>query len=289
MRDRATNNKSNAADAANQAKADDNKSVRKSSELVPTTSTKPAQTKDGAGESTTLHKFREAIKDVLEEITVLEVNTMIVSHIPIVRFDAKQFYADLLESIMYKTEAGLQDIRKALLDRSKELQNQGAAVSHAELDRYNHDLEIYKRAERSFNNRQNSTDPKQKEQFEIEQACYEELAAKVLHLNIPKDAEGNLIPDAPMICYFRKLWEFEQSLLNGERIYAQTKFHLDGDLTNRFLDDLFVPARSKIDPKMANLVFDLHHQAVENAEKQWTGLIMTCVNLVKELMPFRPK
>jgi hypothetical protein len=33
----------------------------------------------------------------------------------------------------------------------------------------------------------------------------------------------------------------------------------------------------------------LHHQAVENAEKQWTGLIMTCVNLVKELMPFRPK
>jgi hypothetical protein len=77
--------------------------------------------------------------------------------------------------------------------------------------------------------------------------------------------------------------------LNGERIYAQTKFQLDGDLNNRFLDDLFTPNRSKIDPSIAKLVFDLHHQAVDNAEKQWSGLITTCVNLVKDLMPFRSK
>lgn len=282
MQDLAINTKVNAEDEPTRIKSGH---VKLASNTQPSTPIK----KDGAGESTTLNKFRETIKDVLEEITVLEVNTIIVSHIPIVRFDARQFYTDLLESIMYKTEEGLQDIRRSLLDRSKELQKQGSAVAQIELDRYNRDLEIYKRAERSFNNRQNSTDPRQKEQFEIEQACYEELAEKVLHLDIPKDAEGRVITDAPMIRYFRKLWEFEQSILNGERIYAQTQFQLDGDLTNRFLDDLFVPARSKIDPNMAKLVFDLHNQAVENAQKQWTGLITTCVNLVKDLMQFRPK
>ncbi|GBO52774.1 hypothetical protein APA_575 [Pseudanabaena sp. lw0831] len=289
MRDRAINNKSNAEDDANRVKSDGNQPVRKSSELAPTVSIKTAPHKDGAGESTTLNKFRETIKDVLEEITTLEVNTLIVSHIPIARFDAKQFYADLLENVMYKTEEGLRDIKRVLLDRSKELQKKGSAATQTELDRYNRDLEIYKRAERIFSNRQNLSDPRQKEQFEVEQACYEELAKKVLQMDVPKDNDGNLIPDAPTIRCFRKLWEFEQSTLNGERIYAQTKFQLDGDLNNRFLDDLFIPNRSNIDPKIAKLVFDLHHQAVENAEKQWTGLIMTCVNLVKDLMPFRSK
>jgi hypothetical protein len=288
MRDRSTNNKSNAADDANHVKAVGSKPASKSAELAPTIS-KTAVTKDGAGESTTLHKFRETIKDVLEEITVLEVNTMIVSHIPIARFDAKQFYADLLENVMYKTEEGLQDIKRVLLDRSKELQKKGSAATQTELDRYNRDLEIYKRAERIFSNRQNLSDPRQKEQFEAEQVCYGELAKKVLQIDLPKDADGELIPDAPTIRYLRKLWEFEQSTLNGERIYAQTKFQLDGDLNNRFLDDLFTPNRSKIDPSIAKLVFDLHHQAVDNAEKQWSGLITTCVNLVKDLMPFRSK
>ncbi|PZV17830.1 MAG: hypothetical protein DCF20_05545 [Pseudanabaena sp.] len=292
MQDRATSNTSNAEDNTKLVKYDGKKPVNSQfTQLTPTASTltAPTKKKDGAGESTSLHEFREAIKDVLEEITELEVSTFIVSYIPITRFDAKEFYANLLESIMYKTKDGLQDLKKSLLDRSKELQKKGSAVTQAELDRYNQDLEIYKKAENTFSNRQNLTDPRQKEQFEIEQACYEELAQKVLSLNILKDANGRVITDAPMIRYFRKLWELEQSVLNGERIYAQTKFQLDGDLSNKFLDDLFVSTKSKIDPKMAKLVFDLHSQAVENAQQQWTGLIMTCVNLVKDLMPFRAK
>jgi hypothetical protein len=288
MQDRATNNKNNAEDDPSRVKSNGNKPASKSSALAPAPITK-ASPKDGPSESGSLNKFREAIKDVLEEITVLEVNTLIVSHIPITRFDAKDFYGDLLENVMYKTEEGLQDIKRALLDRSKDLQKLGSAVAQSELDRYNRDLEIYKRAERTLRDRQNSSDPQQKERFEIEQACYEELSQKVLQLNIPKDADGEVLPDAPLIRYFRKLWEFEQSILNGELIYAQTKFHLDGDLNNKFLDDLFVPAKSNIDPKTAKLILDLHHHAVENAQKQWAGLITTCVNLVKDLMPFRSK
>jgi hypothetical protein len=260
---------------------------------------------DGAGQSASLNSFRETMKDVLEEITSLEINTMIVGQIPMRKFDVKDFYVELIENIMYKTEEGLQDVKEALLERSSQLKQKGLLLPQqtttpllpkealliegyrAELTQYNHDLETYKEAERVFNEYQNSSDPEKKNKFDLEQSCYQELAKRIFKLKIKKDEDGEIIADGQMIRYFRKLWEFEQYVLNGERIYAQTKFHLDGDLTNRFLDDLFIPSKSKIDPKMAQLVFDLHRQGVENAQKQWSGLIETCVNLVKSLMPFR--
>jgi len=284
------NNQSIADDKANLTKIKREKSANgQSSDLTTANSSDQIEKhKDGAGESTTLSKFRETIKDVLEEITSLEVNTMIVGTIPLTKFDAQDFYTDLIENTMYKTEEGLQDIKMSLLERSNELKQKGAALSQSELEGYNRDLAIYKRAERCFSNRQNSQDPKQKEKLEIEQACYEELSKKILQLNIPQK-EGKITPDAPMIRNLRKLWELEQSVLNGERIFAQTTFQLDGDLTNRFVDDLFGAGRNKIDPTVTKLIFDLHNQAVENAQKQWTGLITTCVNLIKDLMPFRAK
>ena len=263
--------------------------------------------KDDDGQSTSLNNFRETIKDVLEEITSLEINTMIVSQILMTKFDAREFYLSLIENIMNRTEQGLGEVKDSLLERSTQLKQKGLALPQqttipllpqealviethrSELTRYNQDLEAYKQAERAFSDRQNSLNPDQKEQFALEQACYAQLAKRVLKLNIQKDAAGEVITDAPITRSLRQLWEIEQSVLNGDRIYAQTKFHLDGDLTNRFVDDLFVPSKSKIDHKMAQIVFDLHRQGVENAQKQWSGLINTCVNLVKDLIPFRAK
>ncbi len=268
---------------------------------------KPVQKKQGDGQSESLNNFRETIKDVLEEITSLEINTMIVGKIPMTKFDAKEFYLSLIENIMNRTEQGLGEVKESLLERSRQLKQKGLVLPQqtatpllpkealdietyrSELTRYNQDLEAYKQAERAFSDRQNSLDPAQKEQFAVEQACYDQLAKQVLKLDIKKDANGEVIADAPMIRSLRQLWEFEQSVVNGDRIYAQTKFHLDGDLTNRFVDDLFVPSKSRIDHTMAQLVFDLHRQGVENAQRQWSGLISTCVNLVKDLMPFRTK
>ena len=316
MSDRATQNKSNPADNANLTNSGRQKFANGQMDLTntPNNSNKLEPPKDGPSESGSLNKFREAIKDVLEEITSLEVNTMIVGSIPMTKFDAQDFYTNLIENTMCKTEGGLQERKRSLLERSTELKQKGSSLSQSELERYNQDLEIYKRAERAFSDRQNSTENWQKEQFKMEQACYEEIANKVFKLTSTKNSNGKVIPDVSMICYFhklwkdsngkvipdasmvryfRKLWEFEQSVLNGELIYAQTKFQLDGDLTNKFVNDLFVPSivpgRIKIDTTMAKLVFDLHHQAVENAQKQWSGLITTCVNLVKDLMPFRSK
>lgn len=269
---------------------------------------KSASPKEGSGESTSLNNFRETLKQVLEEITSLEVNTMIVGRITMSSFDAKEFYLQLIEDVMYKTERGLQDVKESLLNRSTELKKKGALLPQqnrapmlpkeaqiideyrAELTSYNQDLENYKDAERAFIDRQNATNSEDKLQFQAEQACYELLAKQALKLDIPKDKDtGELIIDGKALRNLRKLWEYEQSVLNGDRIYAQTKFFLDGDLTNRFIDDLFMPSKSKgkIDPQMVGLVFDLHRQGVENAQRQWSGLIETCVGLVKNLMQFR--
>jgi len=305
--DRATSNSRNAEDAANQIKSRRDRPANKPASDVAASKDKATSSKDSEGQSTSLNNFRETLKDVLEEITSLEVNTMIVGKIPMTKFDAKDFYRELSSNIKYKTEAGLQDVKESLLERSSQLKQKGFALPQqtstpllpkeaaiideyrAELTRYNEDLEIYKEAERTFHDRQNTLDQNEKDRFELEQSCYAELSRQLMKLAIKTDANGEVIVDAPMIRYFRKLWEFEQSVLNGDRIYAQTKFHLDGDLTNRFVDDLFMPSKSKIDPKMTQLIFDLHRQGVENAQKQWSGLIETCVNLVKSLMPFRSK
>ncbi|MCE2975400.1 MAG: hypothetical protein LW851_03660 [Pseudanabaena sp. CoA8_M7] len=306
--DRAISNSRNDEDTVNQIKSRRDKSANSSaSNLAVNQDNKAASSKDGKGQSTSLNNFRETLKDVLEEITSLEVNTIIVGKIPMTKFDAKDFYRELNHNIKYKTEAGLQDVKESLLERSSQLKQKGFALPQqtstpllpketamideyrSELTRYNDDLEIYREAERIFQDHQNTLDPAEKEKFDLEQSCFSNLARQLMKLNIKTDANGEVIVDAPMIRYFRKLWEFEQSVLNGDRIYAQTKFHLDGDLTNRFVEDLFTPSKGRFDPKMTQLIFDLHRQGVENAQKQWSGLIETCVNLVKSLMPFRAK
>lgn len=306
--DRATSQNRNAEDAANQIQSRREKSANRSvSDLSIVAKDNKAVHRDTDSQSASLNSFRETIKDVLEEITSLEVNTMIVGNIPMTKFDAKDFYRQLSDNIKYKTEEGLQNVKESLLERSTQLKQKGfslpqqtstpllpkeAAVIEeyrADLTCYNQDLEVYKEAEFIFNERKNSLDQSEKAKFLLEESCYTELSRQLMKLDIKTDDDGDVIVDSPMIRYFRKLWEFEQSVLNGDRIYAQTKFQLDGDLTNRFVDDLFMPSKSKIDPKMAQLIFDLHRQGVENAQKQWSGLIDTCVNLVKSLIPFRTK
>ena len=307
--DGATNNQGDTDDTVIQSQSKGKKNVGKL-DLEPSSTIngaiKPAPQKEG--ESVSLNNFRETLKEVLEEITSLEVNTMIVGRITMTSFDAKEFYLQLIEDVMYKTERGLQDVKESLLNRSTELKKKGALLPQqsrapmlpkeaqvideyrSELTSYNQDLENYKDAEKNFSDRQNLTDPDDKVQFGLEQSCYEMLAKQILKLNIPKDEKtGEVIIDGKALRSLRKLWEFEQSVLNGDRIYAQTKFSLDGDLTNRFIDDLFMPSKGKgkIDPKMVGLVFDLHRQGVENAQKQWSGLIETCIGLIKNLMQFR--
>ena len=93
--DRATSQNTNAEDVANQIQSRLEKTTNKSaSDLSIVVKDNKAVHKNTDRQSTSLNNFRETIKDVLEEITSLEVNTMIVGNIPIKKFDAKEFYEE---------------------------------------------------------------------------------------------------------------------------------------------------------------------------------------------------
>ena len=53
-------------------------------------------------QSGSLRGFRETLKDVLEDITTLEVNTIVVSNISTDKFDARKYYEDVLNSNTYE-------------------------------------------------------------------------------------------------------------------------------------------------------------------------------------------
>lgn len=240
-----------------------------------------------AEKSVSLNSFREALKDILQDITSLEVNTIIVKNISNQQFDARDFYEKLLGHV-YNCEEGLQDIKKSLLERNNDLKQKKEPISDQERDTYNQDLETYKKAENLFYSRKNSNDPYELDQITKSQEYYEHseiksIVKQVLKLHLPKDQEGKIVPDAPMIRIFRKLWEVEQTVIHSDRTYAQTRFQMDGDLTNRYVDDLFMPSKGNFDAKTAELILKLHTQALENAQGQWSKLIDTCIGLITSL------
>ena len=150
-------------------------------------------------------------------------------------FDANEFYEEIIEKFKYKTEEGLQQVKESLLERSIQLKKKGLSMPEQtatpllpsealdideyrpELTLYNHHLEIYKEAESLFNNRKNSLEPDEKERFDLDQYWYAELAKKISRLNVQEGKDGRMI--------------FNEQIIRLLKIYAQTKFCLDGELT----------------------------------------------------------
>ncbi len=239
--------------------------------------------------SETLRRFRETLKDILQEITTLEINTMVVREIPCQKFDPEGFCRRLLNDIRYQTREGLKQVAAELGDRSENLQQRGLVPQsqapfvqdeyRKELIKYNLDLERYQEAERRF--LEQEADPQQRSYQEFLQVAYRQI----LDLDLTFDAQGEPRLSSIEVRVLRKLWELELSLLHEDVIFAQTTLHLDGDLTNRYRRELF--DRRVFAPETAQSILQLHHTGVENAEKQWNGLIQLVVGLIERLIPFR--
>ncbi|MDX2254227.1 MAG: hypothetical protein NW214_01790 [Pseudanabaenaceae cyanobacterium bins.39] len=221
-------------------------------------------------------KFTTVLEYILQDITRLEVNTIIVSDIPVDNFDARNFYEDL----MFLTPDGLKVVRKSLKKWDDYIQANQANKEWCENEREQHSRISSRcdKAEQSLIGVASFTGQQQERQ-----QLYQELTDQVLKLNFLKDHRGRIKPDASSIRFLRQLWEYQQNVLSGDRIYAQTRLELDGDLTNRFLEDLLLPSHRKLDTSTAKTILDIHFGAVRNAEEQWTGLIQSCVDLIGKL------
>ncbi|NJK33940.1 MAG: hypothetical protein HC919_02765 [Oscillatoriales cyanobacterium SM2_2_1] len=239
--------------------------------------------------SETLRRFRETLKDILQEITTLDVTTMVVREIPCQKFEPESFCRRLLHDIRYQTREGLKQIAEELASRSASLQQQGLATQsqapfvqdayRKELIKYNLDLERYQEAERRFLEQED--DAQRRSYQDFLQLAYRQI----LDLELRFDAQGEPRLSSIETRVLRKLWELELTLLHEDVIFAQTTLHLDGDLTNRYRRELF--DRRVFAPETTQMILQLHHTGVENAEKQWNGLIQLVVGLIERLIPFR--
>lgn len=280
----------------------------------------------GKEKSGSLEDFRETLKDVLEEITVLEINTMIVDKVFTDKFDVEDFFNEIMINIPIKPTEQPSNAQDCLVKEKSENEkrNERKEKSYAKLREKISEFDIkFKIVKCKTGNckvvkcetgkcetgicETSKCEPVKSETAKSKTGKSEPAKSETGKCKLVKDEMDKCEtdkclfkldnPDAQMTRYFRKLWETEQSFINDDLVWAQTKLTLDGDLTNRFVKELFQlnstsnvkssDVKTAIDPKMAGLILNLHRQSVINGQNQWSGLINTCVNLVKSLIPFR--
>jgi hypothetical protein len=256
-------------------------------------------------QSASLKGFRETLKDVLEDITMLEVNTIVVGNISTDKFDARKFYEDMTNTLSYRVDGQIEEVLKNRLAKLNEKYNaiktKGKEGTEKERKEYAIEASDYEELRKKSIEYKKSVSeiekisPSEREKFEKEQEYYRDVYRQFSKLDFSKklDKDGRIVPDASIVRFLRKLWEAEQTIVHCDRIYAQTRFQLDGDLSNRFVGELFGIKDNKSDSKLeitannARLILDIHNQAVENAESQWSKLINTAVDLITKLIPYR--
>ncbi len=281
---------SNLAAASNNAGTDNpdqNKTAKKGKggKVVPI---KKNATPDAPGESTSLNSFRETLKDIMQDITSLEVNTMIVSEITLAGFVPEDFLEQAITDMSYRTEQGMIELKNELLKRRTQLANESAQIDpndveaverhRQNLQTYNDDLEAYKDAEEEM-----------QVLTEAQKDYYLDARRQIRALNLDLTQPLDQIKlTASEVRKLRKIWEMRNCVINGDRIFAQTKVGLDGDLTNRYVKDLFDGGKeNKLHFDTTRLILELHRIGVENAEQQWKELIDLVIGLVKDLLQFR--
>ncbi|WP_353258400.1 hypothetical protein [Prochlorothrix hollandica] len=212
------------------------------------------QSKDVKGQ---FNEFIQSLGDVLADFTALEVSTMVVSNISGDKFNPLGAYRLLygLGITTATTSPGQQTA--TLMNMPPELQ-----VAYHKL--YKQLLENYHLC------------------FPDDRRGKKELP----HPDREFEQVQKLLKDSLFLRSLRKLSEQKLALDGGDiknaeskdLIYAQTVMQLDGDVINRYHQDLLE------DKELREFVLSIHNQAVEAGERQWRGLINFMVELLKSFI-----
>ena len=197
--------------------------------------------------------FLNSLGDLLLDITALEVNTMVVAHISGHKFVPEEAYKDLYEIPLNPDE----------LDYFKK---RGMPTDAEHVMRY----------------------CMLRRKLDVE--C--EVLGKDGGITIaPKPTDPRLsefLENPKFLRFLRKLSELKSALDSDnpcskdiDLIYAQTVVQLDGDIINRFNEQLFAHPSKEV-------IMKLHNDAVVAGEKQWHGLLGFMVNLIRSMLPAQP-
>ncbi|MBH8551172.1 hypothetical protein I8751_01995 [Nostocaceae cyanobacterium CENA357] len=253
-----------------------------------------------------LDNLVKSVQGLVDDITALEVNTMVVEQISGAKFNAWQAYQTIysINDPEYFDERGIpgdspqdQNLRDRyrslfaqvereyfylLIDPNSKLYK----LPNEKVERYQQRLAILKKQKHG---EIVETDPK-----------YVKLARPILPPPTPviegenqvdwhKDWEENcleiqeILSNDKFVRTLRKVAELKAALDSGDAtkstidiIYAQTVMQLDGDIISRYHKELFqLPDYEK------DLILKIHTEGVVAGEKQWRGMLDFLITLVQ--------
>ena len=224
-----------------------------------------------------LQKFASSLTDVMLNATALEINTLVVDDITPTRFIPWEVYRDLYPiSNGYLEKLGVEpSLRSRYLNLRRKLELEYALLlSDVNSEFYNGALVA--KVTQDLPILTNST-------LELDKI-------KTL-LPSPEDVTSvqKLLGNYRFVRGLRLLQEMKISLdyrhkklQSGETapeewLYAQTTVHLEGNIINRYAQDI-------LDHPQRELILQLHRQGVESGEKQWRRLFGFVLDVVRRLL-----
>ncbi|WP_460201431.1 hypothetical protein [Scytonema sp. NUACC21] len=258
-----------------------------------------------------LHKFVSSVGVLVDDITALEVNTMVVDEITGAKFNARDAYQEIY-AISDKDYFNAKNIPQNLINRYKALFAQlekeyfYLLLDPAEPNFYNPESEKVERYQARLKNLKQKEQNKNSEEITQEKAGgivetdpkYIELARPILpdpspvpdgenqkNPNWQQDIEEiqKLLGNDKFLRTLRKVSELKAALDSSDVtstkidiIYAQTVMQLDGDIISRYHKELF-----QEDEDVRNLIIKIHNEGLVAGEQQWRGVLNFLMTLVQ--------
>ncbi|MEH1843664.1 MAG: hypothetical protein V7L25_01275 [Nostoc sp.] len=255
-----------------------------------------------------LEKLVSSVEGLVDDITALEVNTMVVEQITGAKFNAWQAYQEIYSI----NDKDYFDVKK--IPNPKNLTEAEKAQAQELRDRY---TSLFSQLEREYfyilleQSTENSEDPRitqyqERLKYKVEHKSniieddpiYIKLAQPILPAPTPvADKEDNkklqqrwqeienLLNNGRFIRTLRKMAELKAALDGGEItsvdidiIYAQTVMQLDGDIISRYHKKLFELAEGDRD-----LILKIHNEGIVAGEKQWRGTLYFLIGIVQSI------
>lgn len=247
-----------------------------------------------------LNNLVSSVQTLVDDITALEVNTMVVDRINASKFNAWEAY-QVIYSIHdpdYFKAKGIPEESseryRSLFDQLEReyfylLLEEGSGFYNPQDDRV-----------KQYRQRLENAKKYQSNLVEADQENIK-LAKPILPAPTPvldnKDENNQddwieafkeiqrLLDNDKFVRTLRKMYELKAALdssnvksTNIDIIYAQTVMQLDGDIITRYNKDLF-----NLSEDAKNLIINTHNQGVISGEKQWRGTFSFLISLVQSI------
>lgn len=241
-----------------------------------------------------LNEFLQSLGEVLIDITALEVNTMVVERITGDKFIAWEAYREIYPISNYYLEQ--QEIHQSLRDRYLELRHKleveytllltdptSTFYDAAVLESANQEQQILNNGTVELDEMRsrlpNPIHPSSpgeilKVQEILHNSRFLRGLRKISELKTALDHRNRALLKVRNEQLGRITPEALQKAVKTDMIYAQTVIQMDGDIINRYSQEVF-------DHPHREVILQIHRDGVTSGEKQWQGLLEFIIGLVQ--------